>query len=52
MATEILAVPEEELRYVIGVIRAGLTAVRIPNSVARNLKNWCDEEEAYLDENL
>ena len=49
MASEILAVPEEDLAGVIDVIRAGLgTAHKVKPSVKKNLLKWCKEEEEYL----
>ena len=51
MASEILAVPEENLAEVITVIRTGLkNAKKISKDTRRNLKEWCDGEEAYLKE--
>jgi hypothetical protein len=54
MASEILAVPEENLEAMIEVIRVGLTVskikgkVKIPRDMERGLKKWCKEEEEYL----
>lgn len=51
MASETLVVPEESLRDVIRVIRAGLDHTKgIPRKVRQNLRNWCVEEEMYLDD--
>lgn len=54
MATEVLAVPEERLREVIEVIRAGLRAKRADKAISREtrtqLAKWCDDEEEYLDQ--
>lgn len=48
MAKEILAVPEDDLKFVCEVIRAGLKAVNVPLSTRAGLEQWCDEEEAYI----
>jgi hypothetical protein len=49
MASEILAVPEDDLREVIGIIRAGLKATKkVSKDVKDNLTEWCNEEEEYL----
>lgn len=49
MANEVLSVPEESLAQVILVIRTGLkNAKYISKETRRELKKWCDEEEAYL----
>ena len=49
MASEALYVPEESLAQVIIVIRTGLkNAKHISKETRRQLKKWCDEEEAYL----
>ena len=51
MASEILSVPEESLAEVIRVIRTGLKNAKfISKDTRRNLKFWCDQEEAYLKE--
>lgn len=50
MSSEILAVPEENLREVIAVIREGLKSVKVSRDTKYNLTNWCNEEEEYLDE--
>ncbi len=51
MASELLAVPEENLAEVITVIRTGLkNAKKISKDTRSHLKTWCDEEEAYLKE--
>lgn len=51
MASEVLAVPEENLAEVILVIRTGLKNAKfISKDTRRQLKKWCDEEEAYLKE--
>lgn len=55
MASEILSVPEESLREVIAVIRAGLRATKdcvdVSKDTRKQLKKWCDEEEEYLESN-
>lgn len=52
MASEILAVPEERLREVIKVIRAGLKHTKnVSRDTRHNLLKWCRDEEAYLDDN-
>jgi hypothetical protein len=48
VASEILAVPEEHLREVIFIIRAGLTATVCSDEVREALTRWCDGEELYL----
>ena len=49
MASEVLAVPEEDLAAVIAVIRAGLAALpSTPAHVRDALLHWCAEEDAYL----
>lgn len=51
MATEVLAVPEENLADVIHVIRSGLAHVpdgQIEDETRRQLSQWCNEEEEYL----
>jgi hypothetical protein len=49
MASEVLAVPEDNLLEVIAIIRAGLKATKkVTPDVRYNLKKWCDEEEAYM----
>lgn len=48
MASEILAVPEEDLLSVIAVIREGLNGADVPEHVAERLTEWCDSEEAYI----
>lgn len=50
MASETLSVPEEHLRDVIRVIRAGLEHTKAPREVRSQLRRWCDEEEQYLDD--
>lgn len=49
MAKEILVVPEEHLREVIAVIRAGLKHCRTTHVVSAQLNKWCRDEERYLD---
>jgi hypothetical protein len=56
MAMEVLAVPEEYLREVIWVIRAGINAAggdghrpMISQGTEEQLLKWCKEEEEYLD---
>lgn len=49
MASEILAVPEEHLATVIAVIRTGLKHVKVSKEVRDQLKQWCDDEEDYLE---
>lgn len=48
MATEILAVPEDNLVEVIAVIRSGLLTVQVSPDTREALTRWCDEEEAYI----
>lgn len=53
MASEILSVPEEYLKEVIKIIRAGVKACNSGKSevsavVEHNLLQWCKDEEAYL----
>ena len=49
MAKEVLAIPEDNLLEVVGIIRAGLRAKRkITPEVYEALTAWCDEEEAYM----
>ncbi len=49
MASETLPVPEEHLEEVIKVIREGLKHVKVKPAVSKALKQWCDEEEEYLE---
>lgn len=51
MGSEILAVPDENLRFVIHIIRLGLrySTVKTEEYARRNLLNWCDEMEKYLE---
>jgi hypothetical protein len=49
MASEILAVPEENLREFIKIVRTGLKHTkRVTKDVRDALESWCDEEEAYI----
>ena len=49
--TEVLAVPEENLRDVIRVIRSGLKSEKKLKADTRsNLIKWCNECEEYLHE--
>lgn len=49
MASEILAVSEENLLEVINIIRTGLkNSKRVSKSVRKKLTAWCNEEEAYM----
>jgi hypothetical protein len=49
MASEILPVPEQNLKEVIEIIRLGLKHhKKTTKSVSKNLKIWCKEEENYL----
>ena len=50
MATEILNIPEQYLKEVIIVIRAGLniTNETISSNVKAQLTTWCNEEEEYI----
>jgi len=48
MATEILAVPEENLSEVIAVIRAGLKTVDVSSETRKQLVRWCAKELVYL----
>lgn len=50
MTSEILSVPEQHLKSVIKVIRAGLKAVKVPKEVKEALLHWCEEEENYLED--
>jgi hypothetical protein len=54
MANEILSVPEEDLEEVILVIRRGIAESEksggVKQRILEELKKWCDEEEAYLQE--
>jgi NCAIR mutase (PurE)-related protein len=50
VASEVLAVPEEDLADVIAVIRAGLSEVPVASEVFEHLSEWCDGEEAYLED--
>ena len=53
MAKEILSIPEENLKEVIGVIRIGLGHIRFISEETRaNLTKWCDEEEEYLQRDI
>lgn len=50
MASEILAIPEEDLALVIRIIRSGVKQECLERHRAgKALKAWCDEEEAYLE---
>jgi hypothetical protein len=50
MASETLSVPEEHLREVIAILRAGLKAKkRVTPAVREALEQWCADEEEYLD---
>lgn len=49
MAKEILSISEDDLRYVIAVIREGLNVVVVPEALYEWLTEWCDDEEGYLD---
>jgi len=53
MAIETLNIPEQYLKEVILVIRAGLdiTNETISSSVKEQLTTWCDEEEEYIKQN-
>jgi hypothetical protein len=49
MASEILAVPEEDLEVFIRIVRAGIRQECLErNRVGKALEEWCAEEEAYL----
>lgn len=49
MASEILAVPEENLLEVINIIRTGLkNSKRVSKDVRQALTEWCNGEEAYI----
>lgn len=51
MASESLSVPEDDLREVIAIIRTGMhTYPGTSDRVFDALSQWCDEEEAYLDQ--
>lgn len=54
MATEILAVPEENLTEVIAIIRCGLRhiltdtqLVMVTDETEEQLIKWCNEKETY-----
>lgn len=49
MAKELLAISEEDLHYVIAVIREGLNTVIVPEPLYEFLTEWCDAEEGYLE---
>jgi hypothetical protein len=54
MGTESLAIPEENLKEVIMIIRRGL-AQKIDDvsiEVQNQLNKWCDEYEEYIDDSL
>lgn len=49
MGKEALYIPEEDLHYVIDIIRAGLRVEKgVPKHVAEGLLDWCKEEAEYL----
>lgn len=49
MASELLAISEEDLLEVINIIRTGLkNSKRVSKDVRRQLTVWCDEEEACM----
>lgn len=51
MATDILCIPEQHLREVIRIVRAGIGVVIHPpltKEVVEVLTKWCEEEEEYL----
>ena len=49
MASEVLAVPEDDLLEVIKIIRAGLKATKnVTPDVREALTEWCDDEEEYM----
>lgn len=51
MASEMLAVPEEELKKMIVILRAGIAASKSTRGyghICRRLESWCKEEEEYL----
>lgn len=48
MGKEALYVPEEKLKYVIRILRAGIKAEKPPKEVREALLHWCKEEEEYL----
>lgn len=48
MAKEILAIPEENLKDVIGVIRNGLKVTNVSNDTKTNLNEWCEDMVEYL----
>lgn len=52
MASEILAVPEENLAEVVIIIRAGLNAEEVSPEVSERLGAWCDDIEEYLTSQL
>lgn len=48
MAKEALYVPEESLKYVIRILRAGIKIEKPPKEVEKALLQWCKDEEEYL----
>jgi hypothetical protein len=51
MASEILAIPEENLEEVIRIIRTGIkNSNNVSTDVRYNLEKWCKKEEKYLKE--
>lgn len=48
MATEILAIEEEDLQQVIDIIRAGIGTGEGTQRVHRILERWCKAEDKYL----
>ena len=49
MASEILAVPEENLLEFIKIVRTGLKHTKkVTPEVRIALTEWCNEEEAYM----
>jgi hypothetical protein len=48
MGKEALYVPEEKLKYVIRILRAGIKTEKPPKKVEEALLQWCLDEEDYL----
>lgn len=51
MASEVLAIPEEDVAEVILVIKAGLRSLGslVPSPTRAGLLDWCEEFDHYLD---
>lgn len=49
MGKEALYIPEEDLHYVIDLIRAGIKTERgVPKHVVKGLLEWCEGKAEYL----